>query len=197
MALLLKMLNEPDLALLIVIGLLMVIGSAMNVNHPLRKRSGNRIACAAFLAYSAYGSCTGFPQRAEDLLGILIRAVLALGFAKGCAGIGLAVVGYVNERFAVPYRHRRHVSRWEPPLPALPAPSEFARGAKPTEREPVIVEEETVVAKVKRERAEYEDRLLVIEELRDVAGLTDEMIHELHEKELTRYLRKVTDVLGY
>jgi hypothetical protein len=193
MTLLFKMLDEPDLALLIVIGLLMVIGSAMIANNPQRKRSGNRIACAAFLAYCAYGSCTRSPQGAEDLLGILVSAVLALWLAKGCALVGLAVVGYVNERFAVPYRDRRHAPRWEPPMLALPAPSDV----KSTEREPVFVEEETLVEKVKRERSEYEMRLEVIEQMRDVAGLDDEMIIELHEKELTRYLGKVTNVLGY
>ena len=96
MKVILEMLESPDLALLILIGLLAFIGGKMTAGMPDLKSWGNRSSAAAFLIYAAYGIHKYQPDNAVGLLNVAVSGVVAAGLMGGGSRILLGAWAFMT-----------------------------------------------------------------------------------------------------
>jgi hypothetical protein len=198
-------LREP-IQLVALTALLCWIGGYMLAGRDDLRAWGYRLAGFSFCAYNVYGIWNFEPDSADQFLGIVIRALIAAFLARGFFSIVLAVLGFIYrtmvaralerarrraeqlayevERLA---RERALSQRQAMELSLRRAADHSAPPPKP----------KTLREKIAAERGVFDERREALKELEAVADFDNELLHELSKNELERYVRRVTDALGY
>jgi hypothetical protein len=198
-------LGQP-VQLVALIALLYWIGGAMVASRDNLRAWGYRLAATSLVGYGAYGLWIFEPVSADEFLGIAIRALFAAGWTAGFSWIVLATVMMVYTNTILPIRYHMRVRanrRFEEQRERILFDLRMARKALEAPATTTVAEQpeppkrETVIDQARREKSEYEQRLETLKELKDVSGLDDELLQEFEANELERYIRRMTDVLGY
>jgi hypothetical protein len=91
-----ELIDEPDVGwLVILIVLLIWIGSKTMARRMYLQSPAHRLAVGVFVLYCSYALYAFTPHRAEELVWIVIRALLASGIALGVGYIVLPIVDFL------------------------------------------------------------------------------------------------------
>ena len=90
----LDIVNQGDLCFVpLLVLVLLFVGS--KISSETQQHLGSRLAIGGFMVYCVYGFLTFRPQKAEDLLWVAIRGLLAAGLVLGFSWLLLPVVAFL------------------------------------------------------------------------------------------------------
>lgn len=203
----LRMIDEPDVWLVMACGLLAIVASSMTAGQFTVRRNAWRGAGGTFIAYFVYGCVWFRPADAEQFVGLLIRSVLAGWLAYGVCGVSLSAFKLVREATVEQWRAwygRQRLRHWDV-QPEAQRSLVVVEPKHVPDIAPVVpvVEpaapptfQERLREKIIRERERFDARVLAVIELQELGGFDQHMLEELGKRELERYIRRITDALA-
>ena len=107
----LELINNPDpCSTVLLIVLLTGIGSKMIESCPDLRAWGYRVAAVALVVYGVYGVMTFHPTTADQLVGIVLRGLIAFGVVLGLFWIVFAIQGFIYQHTFKRLRDTMHES---------------------------------------------------------------------------------------
>lgn len=206
MSVLIDLLDHPDpCSLVALIAVLGWVGGYMVAGRADLHAWGYRLATIAFVGYGLFAMWKEEPVSAGQFLYVAIRALLGAGLGRGLSWIVLASVAFVYVNTVLRIRYAlllRAARRFEEQRARIQLTLMMARKNLEATAVTTVVDEPvprpmTVIDQARQERGDYEQRLETLKELKEVSGLDDELLEEFEANELERYIRRMTDVLGY